>query len=261
MKIVSGGVAILVFLVAGTAAPSSQAAPCFVIPKSGAEYQARDNSYNSPQSVDDCATLNVHKGEVTVLYLDNNGRSQSIVVKQGTKFSPGNAANSKAPHAPLKLLAAALTKGTSSVERGGKFFDKPEDLGLPSGDVHVPAGGLTFTVRTEDGKPFAYSLEEAAASLILLKGTGAGEQPMVLPRRLFKPGTGYRLTIKFADKTATAVFLTPTVDEEKEIVDSLKQIENDSNLDTFSKAVARALIFEDRSLGYNRELALKGLVP
>ncbi len=263
MNAISGRVQhLLVLMIVWLSSTSaSQAAPCFVIPKSGAVYQAGNTAYAAAQSLDDCAALSVQVGEVTVLYLDGNGRSQSANIKPGARFTAVNAANSRAPHAPVKLFMAALTQGPASVERGGKFFDKPDELGLPSGDVHVPAGGLPLTVRGAPGLPFSYALEEARSSVVLLKGLGAGGQPMTLPRRLFKPETDYRLSIKFADRTASSVFTTPTSEEESELIEAMARIENDANLDTFSKPIARALVFEDRSFGYNRELSLKALMP
>ena len=263
MNAIASRVQLLLFfmVVWGGSMSASQAAPCFVSPKSGAVYQAGNTVYDTKRSLDDCAVLSVQKGEVTVLYLDGNGRSQSANIKQGTRFTAVNAANSRAPHAPLKLLVAALTQGPASVERGGKFFDKPDELGLPSGDVHVPAGGLPLAVRGAAGLPFSYVLEEAKSSLVLLKGTGAGGQPMTLPRRVFKPETDYRLSITFADRTASSVFTTPTREEESELIEAMARIENDTNLDAFSKPIARALVFEDRSFGYNRELSLKALMP
>lgn len=252
---------LLFFVVVWGGMSASQAAPCFVSPKSGAVYQAGNTTFDTKRSLDDCAVLSVQKGEVTVLYLDGNGQPQSANIKPGARFIAVNAANSRAPHAPLKLLIAALKEGPASVERGGKFFDKPDELGLPSGDVHVPAGGLPLTVRGAAGLPFSYVLEEARSSVVLLKGTGAGGQQMTLPKRMFKPETDYRLSISSADRTASSIFKTPTSEEENELIEAMARIENDTNLDVFSKPIARALVFEDRSFGYNRELSLKALMP
>lgn len=266
MKTVSGNAPALAWLFAGgLVLSSSQAAakelPCFVVPKQGAAYEAERTSYTTPQTLNDCAMLNVTKGEVGVLYLDTNGRSQRAVVAPGQKFSPADAASSRAPYAPLKNVFAVLAKGPSSMARAGKSFDQAENAGLPSGDVHVAADGLPVVVAGEAGNRFSYQLEDAETSRVLQKGSGTAGIPLLMPKALFRPGAPYRLKVAFADSTAASEFTTPPADEERELLDALARAERDQDMDAFSRAIARALIFEDRSFGYNRELALRGAKP
>jgi len=250
--------AVGVLFVSALVSASAWSAACFVLPKGAAEFQVKEGTFTTPTSTSDCNSIRVKNGLVKAMYFDKTGAQSTVAIEAGGRFT-----GSSAQGAPATMVAVAadfrslFMQGTSQTKPGRKYFDNPEDFGLPYGQVYVPADGLKVVLKGGEST-FEYQLFEEGSNKPLMRGKGQGQQPILITKTMSKPNASYKLMVKLGALNLDSQWATVPVADENELVQELNRISADDSLDEEDKRVARALIYEDRALGYNRRTALVG---
>lgn len=234
--------------------------PCLVLPKGAAEYQIKEGGYNAPHSTMECASLKVMTGEVKAFFFAPDGKQKARSFKVGESFNLGETEGASSSFvAVLDDYRQMLAEGPAQKKPGRKFFDEPEALGLPSGNVYVPAEGLAFVLRGADGQPLSYRLIDDESGKLIVQGEGVGGQPLLIAKIGLLPGGLYLLSARFAERDVESSLQVVGSEVADELREALLRIDGDASLDAEDRRFTKALLFEEFALGYNRHLTLKGM--
>jgi hypothetical protein len=209
----------------------------------------------------DCASLKVKSGVVKALFFGAEGKQQAKTVKAGERFNPGPIEGSSSTIvAVLENYRQLLAEGPSQKKPGRKYFDKPENLGMPFGHLYVPEKGLPFTLKGADGQSLAYRLIDDETGKLVTQGTGMGGRPVLIDKQWLQPDRLYRLSVNLSGRDVESTVQIASMQIDDEIRGSLGAIDNDASLDAEDRRLLKALLFEEFALGYNRQLTLGGAI-
>ncbi len=207
-----------------------------------------------------CASLKVKKGEVKAFYFAPDGKQKAKSFKAGESFDLGETEGAGSSFvAVLDDYRQMLAEGPAQKKPGRKFFDKPEALGLPFGNVYVPAEGLLFVLRGADGQPLSYRLVDDESGKLIVQGEGVGGQPVFIAKKELHPGGLYLLSTRFSGRDVGSSLQVAGREVEDELREALLRIDGDTSLDAEDRRFAKALLFEEFALGYNRHLIFEGV--
>jgi hypothetical protein len=145
-------------------------------------------------------------------------------------------------------------------EAGQKYFDNPANIGAPFGDVYIPTDGLKVRLVNVKGGMKVQIVDTAAANATLVDLPAT--EPIPLDRARFKAGGTYGVRVSSAgEKTVPGAFEVVGADVAEKVEADLRRIDADPALDARSRPIARALVYEQEGLSFNREQALKELQP
>ncbi len=234
--------------------------PCLILPKGAAEYQVKEGGFNAPFSTMECASLKVMKGEVKAFFFATDGKQKARSFKAGESFNLGETEGASSSFvAVLDDYRQMLAEGPVQKKPGRKFFDKPEAMGLPSGNVYVPAEGLVFVLRGADGQPLSYRLVDDESGKLVVKGEGVGGQPVLIAKKGLLPGGLYLMSARFAGRDVESSLQVVGREVADELRKALLSIDGDASLDAVDRRFAKALLFEEFAVSYNRHLTLEGM--
>jgi hypothetical protein len=237
-------------------------ASCFLSPqgdKSAGATVVQDGKEQVPLSgvraFDNCERIAAVKGVALAQFLDD-GKVRSASLEVG---KPNPMANLSSNPAPVRAVArgvlAVLTDPKERSAAGQKFFDKPAQVGAPFGDVYIPPQGLVLRFVSLEGDA-RVQIADGATNATLLDAAAA--QGLTLDRARLRAGGRYSVRVQSArGKLPPGAFEVVEQDLAKQLDQAMKAIDVDPLLDAETRPIARALVFEQEGLGFNRELALR----
>lgn len=232
--------------------------PCFLIPAQGAQASVAGTPVGGPMLSRSCDALVVQAGSVRAVYSDVDGATQMPVINAGERFVPVKPSQAMQSYEDLDLNLRAVarpTGGGPAVKRFDPVTLQAREYNAPFKEIHVPAAGLSFKSAKVGADAQFQVLDEGKR--VLQSGPAAGG--VKLERKGLAPGGRYVYQLQQGGRTLLASSFTLTdPDNENFVAAGLQRIEATPGLDAAARAIARALLYEERSLSFNGMLVMQG---
>jgi hypothetical protein len=219
-----------------TASLAHAETPCFLIPAQGAQANVAGTPVSGPMLSRACDALVVQAGSVRAVYSDTDGATHMPVINAGERFVASKASQAMQSYEDL-------------------------DLNLRSG-VRVAGAGPAVkrfdpvTLPAKVGADAQFQVLDEGRRIVQSGAAGAGVK---IDRKGLAPGGRYVYQLLQGGKPVLASSFTLTdPDNENFVAAGLQRIDSTPGLDAAARAIARALLYEERSLSFNGMLVMQG---
>lgn len=232
--------------------------PCFLIPAPGAQASVAGTPVGGPMLSRSCDALVVQAGSVRAVYSDVDGATQMPVINAGERFVAVKASQAMQSYEDLDLNLRAVSRvatGGPAVKRFDPVTLQAREYNAPFKEIHVPAAGLSFK-PAKVGADAQFQVLDEGRRVVQSGPAGAGVK---IERKGLSPGGRYVYQLQQGGKTVLASSFTLTdPDNESFVAAGLQRIDATPGLDAAARAIARALLYEERSLSFNGMLVMQG---
>lgn len=233
--------------------------PCFLIPAQGAQANVAGTPVNGPMLSRACDALVVQAGSVRAVYSDIDGATHMPVINAGERFVASRASQAMQSYEDTDLnlrSGVRVPTGGPAVKRFDPVTRQAREYNAPFKEIHVPAAGLSFK-PTKVGADAQFQVLDEGRRVVQSGAAGGGVK---IERKGLLPGGRYVYQLLQGGKPLLASSFTLTdPDNENFVAASLQRIDATPGLDATARAIARALLYEERSLSFNGMLVMQGV--
>lgn len=241
-----------------TASLAHAETPCFLIPAQGAQANVAGTPVSGPMLSRACDALVVQAGSVRAVYSDTDGATHMPVINAGERFVAAKASQAMQSYEDLDLnlrSGVRVAGAGPAVKRFDPVTLQAREYNAPFKEIHVPAAGLAFR-PTKVGADAQFQVLDEGRRIVQSGAAGAGVK---IDRKGLTPGGRYVYQLLQGGKPLLASSFTLTdPDNENFVAAGLQRIDSTPGLDAAARAIARALLYEERSLSFNGMLVMQG---
>lgn len=236
----------IVLLVFGAGA--ANAAACLVVGDKTARVMSAEGEKSPVFRTQDCAALRLVSGQAQASWLGANGKLSFVPISKDGVVRPVDAAESERT---LNSVWAEVSKRREAARPG-----LMRSL-LPS--LYLPQDGLVIELAAEAETTLVLSSIDAdGIARELRKQQVPAGGAVKLQRAGLKQGEVYQLEIRSASRSEQFKWQLPADSELAELDERVNEIKA-VGLDASQRLLAEAMLFEQRRMNVNRELALRNI--